>query len=62
MYKTSPQNLLRRILRGGLLEDSSGWSIVPSILAATTIARLRSHLSLVFSDRIRSCPDLPDLS
>ena len=62
-FSTSP----RRILRGGLLEDSCGWSIVTSILAATRSARLRSHFShlvwssLVVSDPVRTFLISPDL-
>ena len=48
----------RRILRGGLLEDSSGWCIVRSTLAATTSSRLRSHVS----DLLWSSPILSRLS
>ena len=54
-YRTFSSTFPQRILRGGVLEDSSGRSIVPSTLAATTSAPPMLPL-------LRSSPILSGLS
>ena len=56
--ESCPERSPKRIVHGGLLEDSCGWSIVLRVLAATTNLLAFVLTSLICSDRLRSCPDL----